>query len=571
MSFDLKALAAGGASSQIEKILCERSLLTFLERAWPHFDPSRYVSNWHLGAIAEHLTAVNSGQIRRLSINVPPRMAKTNLVSIAWPVWTWLQEARAEEYPLFGPQVRFLCVAYGSDKAQEDAVTSRRLFKSQWFMKHWGEVVSIAEDRDAQERYDNSRGGGRISVGIGASVLGRGGDIKIIDDPSKPDEVESDAGRLKVLRAYDETLSSRENDPTTAAEVIIAQRLHEMDLPGHVLSKFGSDPSNGGFVHLNLPLEYDPARHCVTVIGWQDPRGCDSAGNLLPDAEREARKGLSLFPKRFPPDVIAQRKKSEGEYSYSAKYQQAPVPRGGGIIQPDWWQIWPPEGEEFWPDGTPKQDLTYPPMDYIVAYLDTAITEDKKNDPSGMCVYGIWGRDEYTAVGQDEMGCRDEAQVELFGSAPKVMLLNSWYKWLNYPDLVREALKTCRMFHVNCLIIEAKTLGQTVASTFARLFSGEQFSVRLDTRIKGSKDGRLRAVSNFFEQGQIYAPNRPWAKAVMDQCSAGSRGVHDELADCTSGALLFLRRSGEILTQSEHTEEVNSEFALDNSEQLYDV
>ena len=34
-----------------------------------------------------------------------------------------------------------------------------------------------------------------------------------------------------------------------------------------------------GYVHLNLPARYDPKRHCVTVLGWEDWR--KEEGELL--------------------------------------------------------------------------------------------------------------------------------------------------------------------------------------------------------------------------------------------------------------------------------------------------
>lgn len=419
----------------LEKALCEKSLARFIERSWPYFVPAKYCPNWHVDAISEHLEAVNRGQIRRLLVNIPPRFAKTTIVAVAWPIWTWIQNGLSGQYPLFGPQVRFLCVAYGSDKAQEDAVTSRRLLKSEWFRKHWGEVVSISPDRDSQERYDTTAGGSRISVGIGASVLGRGGDIKIIDDPSKPDEVESDVVRKTTIRSYDETLSSRENDPTTAAEVMIAQRLHDNDLPGHLLEKYGSDPSKGGVVHLNLPLEYDSSRHCVTVIGWEDPRGCDDNGDRLPKEAIEARDGMSLWPERFPKGVIAERKKAEGSYSFSAKYNQMPVPRGGGIIKPEWWKMWPPAGEVLDSEGKPAAPLAFPPIHYIVAYLDTALTEKTENDPSGMTIYGVWQGSEERSLPMNPDGSRrDDTFSQLQLESPRVMLMHAWTDWLSFPS-----------------------------------------------------------------------------------------------------------------------------------------
>jgi len=42
----------------------------------------------------------------------------------------------------------------------------------------------------------------------------------------------------------------------------------------------------------------------------------------------------------------------------------------------EWWKLW-------------ERD-TYPPMDFVLACLDTAYTEDTMNDPSGMIIWGIF-------------------------------------------------------------------------------------------------------------------------------------------------------------------------------------
>ncbi len=555
----------------IDRELSERSLYEYLRRAWPAFDPARFTPGWHLEAIAEHLEAVVNGEIRRLLINISPRASKTSIVSIAFPTWVWAQKPDLN-CPLKGPGAQFLCVAYGSDKAEEDGVTARRLIASDWYQQRWGDRYSITKDRDNQQRYDTSAGGSRISVGIEASVLGRGGNIKIIDDAMKPDDPESSMKRQSVIKAYDETLSSRENDPRIAAEIVMAQRLAEDDLPGHILSKFGSDPDRGGFVHLSIPAEYEYDRHCVTVIGWEDPRGVDDeTGETLPDEERRKRDGMSFWPDRFSPEVLKQRKKAEGKFSYSAKYQQAPVPRGGGIIKPEWWQVWPPQGEEFLPNGKPKRPLAYPPFDYIVGYLDTALTSKQENDPSGMCVYGSWrnseGRQQRTRTLPG--GGRDEID-ELYESGPRIMLMDAWTGHLEFNALLRRVIQMARKWKIHRLVIEAKTAGHSVQQELARLLQGELFGITLDNP-RGDKDARLSSVSHLFEAGLVWRPERDWAQRVVDQCSAGSKGAHDEMADCTAGALRYLRKLGEAVTVREHDRQVQQDFGVQTSVELYDV
>ena len=51
-----------------EECLCE-----YIKAAWPIIEPvTRYLHNWHIDAIAEHLEAVTNGEIRRRIITFAP-------------------------------------------------------------------------------------------------------------------------------------------------------------------------------------------------------------------------------------------------------------------------------------------------------------------------------------------------------------------------------------------------------------------------------------------------------------------------------------------------------------------
>lgn len=524
----------------------------------------------------EHLEAVSHGEIRRLLINIPPRHTKTATVAVAFPTWTWANK-RNSRYPLLGPQVRFLCTSYGAEKAQEDGVTARRLIGSEWWQKRWGKHCVIASDRDNAERYDTEAGGSRISTGLGGALLGRGGDVKIIDDPIKTGDANSSVELNNVIRAFDEMFSTRATDPKITAEITIMQRLSELDLSGHILSKNYPD-----LVHLCIPAEYEWDRHCTTFIGWSDPRGTDEDGDPLPDAERQLQDGTPIWPTRFGAAELAPFKVQP--YVWAGQYQQRPEPRGGGIIKPEWWRQWPPEGEKFDARGKPLRPLKYPEMEYIVAYLDTALTTKTENDPSGMQVWGVWRGNDTTMFGAregeeghtfrtDVTGDRLQEKADetaIFSAAPRLMLMEAWDAHLSFHDLVEKVLATCRRRRIDKLIIEGKANGHSVHQEIMRLCRGEEFGVSIDAlKRAGDKDSRLHAVAHLFTAGLIYTPTRNWSQKVKDQCSAGSKGAHDEHADCASGSLRHLRGINLVQTQKEYEDDVRSSFSYKEPEHPY--
>ena len=517
----------------LDRRLCEGRLIRFLELAWPNFDSSQFTGGRHLDMIAEHLEAVTYGEIRRLLINVPPRFGKTNLVAVAWPTWTWLLEADPE-YPLMGAGVRFLCASYGANKAQGDGVTARRLIGSEWYQRLWGKRYAIVKDRDNQEQYDTDKGGSRISTGIPES-LGKGGAIRLIDDPHKTDEVESPTVLPGQIKAYDEVWRTRSNDPAYGAEVIIMQRLGEGDLSGHILAE--NDPA---LVHVCLPARYESDRTCVTVIGeeWRE------------------RDGELLWPERFDEGWAISQEKRIGPYAWAGQYQQRPSPRGGGIIRREWWQQFGPD-DPFPKDeyGRPArnsdgsvQRLKFPAFSFVLACLDGAYTAKEQNDPSALVTLGVFS----------------DPETDM----PAVMLVHAWQGRFALNDLVIEVDRQCRQRSVDMLLIENKATGISVEQELYRLFAKTPYGVQMLNPGKGdgtapAKVARAHSMVPVFSEGMVWYPNTSWAEMVMDQVTIFPRGTHDDLVDALIHCLRFLRDNGMLARKQEvrwQEQDLESEF-----------
>lgn len=516
----LLSKAAPELEDQLVREMCEGSLYEFLKEAWSSFDPAPFVGGWHLESIAEHLMAVNNGQIKKLLINVRPRSGKTGLVAVAWPTWTWALQ-QDERFPLRGAGVRFLCGSYGANKAQEDGVTARRLIGSNWYQKLWGDRVQIVKNRDNQERYDTEVGGSRINTGIPES-LGKGGMIRILDDPMKTDEVESEKVREAVIRAYKEIWSTRSNDPTKGAEVMIMQRQAENDLSGYWLETGGPET-----VHLCIPAWYEDDRSCSTYVNghlfWEDPR---------------VEEGENFWPERYSP---GQRAIDEalGPFAFNGQIQQRPNPRGGGIIRREWWQPWPPDDDiERWTD--PEGRSIFPPWEIVVAYLDTAFTKKETNDWCAMVRLGVFG---------DTAG------------RPRAMLCGAWRERLNFRELIEKVKDTCRAGRVDILVIENKAGGNWVREELMKEMRDGEWIVVLDTPTV-DKVARAHAVVPLFVDKMVHAPFmhdhqvwRGWAEMAISEIEAFPTGRHDDLCDALVGGLGYLRRNDLIKLSVEHDED----------------
>lgn len=288
----------------------------FVKSAWHVVEPNDpYVDGWHVGAMCEHLEGVYYGQIRNLLINIPPRHAKSTIVSVMFPAWVWIKK----------PGKKFLTSAYAQSLSTRDSVKTRRLIESPWYRTQFGIKWSLAGDQNAKMRYDNTEAGYRIATSVGGGVTGEGGDYIMCDDPHNVMEAKSDVEREKTLEWWDESMSGRANDPKTVSKIIIMQRLHEDDLSGHVLAK-------GGWEHLKLPARFEIERvkdqalpKKVTGIGWSDPRNTE--GELLWEA-------------RFGEKEVKEAEKDLGSIAAAGQLQQRPAPAGGIIVEDSWWRYY---------------------------------------------------------------------------------------------------------------------------------------------------------------------------------------------------------------------------------------
>lgn len=497
-------------------------LLRFVEFFWHILEPNtRLVIDMQIEAICLHLEAVSRGEITRLCINVSPGAAKSLLVNVFWPLWEWSAAGM--------PWQRYVTFAYASHLTERDNARFLDVIQTPDFQEVWGHTFKLTAD--GKIKPTNNHTGWKFSSSIRGVGTGERGSRLLSDDLHSVKEAESDAVRSETVRWAREGMSNRLNDMLRDVIVLIGQRVHDEDVSAALL---GEDL---GYVHLCIPMEYDPSRHCVTEW-WEDPR--TEFGELASST-------------RYPADVIAKLKRTLGPYAWSAQYQQAPEPRGGGILKRDWWETYELAV------GAPFRHN----FDFIVASLDPAFTAKQENDPSGFTVWGV-----YTENGN-----------------PKAVLLHAWKKWLELHGQTMERLPNednrayqrraspswglvewvahdCTRLRVHRLLIEDKASGHSVAQEMRRLYNDREWGVQLINPGNLDKRARAYAIQHLFADAMIQAPAsvdgdllvfREWAQMVIDECAKfrGLPGDEDNLVDASTQAIQFLRNSGMLLRSDE--------------------
>jgi len=264
---------------------------------------ARYKNNWHIGCIAEHAEAVYREQIKKLIINLPPRFMKSIIVSVGASAWILGQN----------PSYRIIAASGVRNLATRFNDHTRLVIKSKWYSALFpGTKLRLGQDE--KNRFETISGGHRISVSVGSNFVGEGGQLGIIDDSI--DVIKSFS--VKELRHindwYDQAWHSRFDNPNTALQLVIMQRLHRNDLTQHLLDL-------GGWHHLKLP-QVAPVRVVVK----------------FPISKREVvrEKGDLLHPERLDESALESTKKVLGTYGYAAQQQQDPVALGGNRIKMHW-------------------------------------------------------------------------------------------------------------------------------------------------------------------------------------------------------------------------------------------
>lgn len=329
----------------------------FIKMAWHIVEPGiPFVDNWHVAAIAEHLEAVTSGQIKRLVINIPPGCMKSLSCNVFWPVWDWIQD----------PGQRFIFASFDQRLVgQRDGGKVLDLIQSEWFRARWGDRVRVDTDAAAGEFYTQARGM-RLSTSPGGRLLGYHAHKIVNDDLVKPKAITDNY--LAELQDWRKSTQASRLLPAGAI-VLIMQRLHMNDPAGHALREVEEDGSRT-WEHLMLPMQYEVSRACATSIGFRDPR---------------TEEGELLWPDYKDLSEVNLLKKEMGSTVASAQLQQNPTPAGGIVFQLPWFK--------YYKVAPAKFDATCLSFDFT--FKEISKTPGGKIDFVGAGAYGRVGADYY--------------------------------------------------------------------------------------------------------------------------------------------------------------------------------
>jgi predicted phage terminase large subunit-like protein len=228
--------------------------------------------------------------------------------------------------------------------------------------------------------------------------------------------------------------------------------------------------------------------------------------------------GNALWPEFWPVEELEAKRVGMDPRYWQAQYMQNPTAEEGALIKRDWWQIWDEDDP--------------PECEFIIMSLDAAQEANNRADYNALTTWGVFFNEEVNNY--------------------NIILLNSIKKRMEFPELKQLVFEEYREWEPDAFIVEKKSNGAALYQELRRM----GVPVSEFTPGKGQdKISRVNAVSDLFASGVVWAPDKRWAKDVIEECNDFPSGANDDLVDSTSQALLRFRQGGFIRLPSDEPEE----------------
>ena len=203
---------------------------------------------------------------------------------------------------------------------------------------------------------------------------------------------------------------------------------------------------------------------------------------------------------------------------WQAQYMQNPVSEEGALLKREWWKIWE------------KDDP--PDCEFTIMSLDAAQETNNRADYNALTMWGVFFNEESNNY--------------------NIILLNAIKKRMEFPELKKLVLEEYKEWEPDAFVVEKKSNGAALYQELRRM----GVPVGEFTPGKGQdKISRVNAVSDLLASGIVWAPDRRWAKEVMEECNDFPSGTNDDLVDSTTQALMRFRQGGFIRLPTDEPEE----------------
>jgi len=467
----------------LEAEVSRRSFYEFFKLSAPILYPGvEFQWNWHF----EYISNILQEETERMSIgipknkdiiiNLPFRSGKSIMISVIFPVWLWIKDKN----------INIISVSATESLAVKFSHSSKMLIESKWFKERFPEV-QLRPDSKSKGAFINTSGGRREAFGINSLVIGSGCNVMLLDDLQSPDDV-TPLGLRNTIESFQDILFSRLDNPSTDFRVLLQQRVHENDISGYLM-RTNPDKYNNIVLPVILTEDLRPA-------------------SLAPYFDHGY-----FWPQRFSENVLADFRSTMRPNMYAGQLLQRPTLNEGDIIKRQWFKtIKLSELLHLAPNGI-KWDMV----------IDTAYTENRKNDPTSIMIIGKVGNNLY--------------------------IRKVYQRWMEFVKLISSIKELQLEYNIKRIYIEEKGSGISIIQQLK-----QQSNFNIVPLSPGSKDklSRVNAITPVLEGGRVYLiEDQDWNELLVSECAGFPYGLHDDIVDCLTYSIQeFLMKGGVTVFKS---------------------
>lgn len=408
----------------------------------------------------------------RLMIFMPPGSAKSTYASVVFPA-RYLGKHAKHRVGVF---------SYADTLATKMGRRTRSIIQQKRYTSIY--ETGLSEDSAAVNNFTLTNGSEYMATGILGSATGNRMELIIIDDPVKGrEQAQSEVIREKTWDAYNDNILTRL--VPGGSLVIIQTRWHEDDLSGRILPEEWKGES-GDIL-------------CKDGNVWRVL--CIQAECQVDDDPLGRKRGEMLWPEWFTEQHWAQFRANAR--TWSALFQQLPVPRDGDMFKPDNMEVI---------DALPACQIVW------VRGWDVAATEGDGDWTVGLkvglCMAGEW---------RDRVIIADEKRGQLGPDKRDALILNT--------------TKADNRTVLQDLPQDPGAAGKSQIVTWFRMLLGWRVTSGLES---GDKETRAEAPAAQVNVGNVYMLRGNWNEPFREELRGFPNAKFKDRVDAFSRAFARL-------------------------------
>lgn len=472
--------------NDLRKLDAKESFVDFVEYVKEDYD-----TQWFHETICKYLDRLESGDIKKLMIFVPPQHGKSELSSRQFPAYALGRN----------PKRKLALCSYSSDLASGFNRSVQQIIETDLYK----DIFPDTTLNEANVSTDAKKGVLRNStifeivkhrgflkaVGVGGSLTGTPVDIGIIDDPFKDRATaNSETHRRNVWDWYQDVFMTRlHND---SKQLMLFTRWHEDDLAGRLLN-----PENPCY-------DEKEAKEWV-VVCFSALKENENALSMAEEVDDPRQIDEALWEERHSAEKYFKRRRINPT-GFASLDQQRPSALEGNKILREWFNV------------VRENELPFNPNSVTTDYfIDGAFTDKSHNDETALltCYYHKPNNSLYIL---NCIGVRKEL-----------------YELLKYfKTYAQENYRSPK----SVVYIEPKASGKPLKSMLAKFENGGFNVQEIKNKVVAlGKWNRVENAEPFLASEKVYIVEGGWNKKFVDQCATFPNAVHDDMVDVLTYAV----------------------------------